>query len=233
LKLPGVGPYTAGAIASICFDRPVPAVDGNVLRIISRLAGISDPMDTPAMKKRIAASLEQVYPKGRSGAFTQSLMELGATVCMPKGAARCNSCPLAFLCRAYQTGAQATLPIKAKKMPRKKEQKTVFILRCADKIALRQREAGGLLAGLWEFPNAAGNLMPEQAEEILARWGVSVTAMTESIRKKHIFTHIEWAMTSYRVVCENMPNQFLWVTKEKLAGDMALPSAFRAFCTVI
>ncbi len=204
-----------------------------MLRVVARLTGCGADISTPEVKNQFIGILSELYPATRSGDFTQSLMELGATVCMPKGAARCNSCPLAFLCRAYQTGAQATLPIKAKKMPRKKEQKTVFILRCADKIALRQREAGGLLAGLWEFPNAAGNLMPEQAEEILARWGVSVTAMTESIRKKHIFTHIEWAMTSYRVVCENMPNQFLWVTKEKLAGDMALPSAFRAFCTVI
>ena len=229
LSLPGIGKYTAGAIASICFEQPVAAVDGNVLRVVARLTGCDADISAAEVKDKIADVLSQIYPTTRNGDFTQSLMELGATVCLPKDSVKCSVCPVAFLCQAYRTGTQAALPVKAKKMPRKKERKTVFLLCCADKIAVRRRETDALLRRLWEFPNIAENLTPEQARNVLVQWEISVVEMTEGIRKKHIFTHVEWEMTSYVVVCENMPSEFLWVTKKKLIEDLALPSAFQAF----
>jgi len=229
LSLPGIGKYTAGAIASICYGQPVPAVDGNVLRVVSRLTGDDADISLPLVKDKVTALLDGIYPTERCGDFTQSLMELGATVCLPNGAPRCGVCPLSFLCQAFQTGAQLSLPVKAKKTPRKKELKTVFLLCCGDRVAVRQRETNALLAGLWEFPNMAGNLTIEQASEALANWGLSVISIIEGLRRKHIFTHVEWDMSSYIVFCENRIDDFQWVTREKLGADMALPSAFQPF----
>ncbi len=233
LSLPGIGQYTAGAIASICFEQPVAAVDGNVLRVTARLTGCSADVSAPEVKKKIAGLLGEIYPAGRSGDFTQSLMELGAVVCLPNGLPKCVVCPVAFACRANQTNTQTALPVKAKKAPRKKEKKTVFLLCCEGMIAIRQREANALLGGLWEFPNTAGHLTPAEAKNTLKAWGVSAAAVAEGLRRKHIFTHVEWEMASYVVDCENMPPEFLWVTKEMLAEDRPLPSAFRPFLSMV
>lgn len=233
ISLPGIGKYTAGAIASICFGQPVPAVDGNVLRVVARLNGDAADISLPLVKDNVTALLKEIYPTARSGDFTQSLMELGAMICLPNGAPKCDVCPLSPLCRAYLEGTQLSLPVKAKKAPRKKELKTVFLLCCGDKLAVRQRETNALLGGLWEFPNIAGHLTIEQAANVLLSWGVSYAAMTESLRKKHIFTHVEWDMVSYLVSCENTVSEFQWVTREKLSGDMALPSAFQPFFGLI
>ena len=233
LSLPGIGQYTAGAIASICFSQPVPAVDGNVLRVIARLTGCKENVSDPKIKDEIRGMLADIYPTERSGDFTQSLMELGATVCLPNGLPRCAACPVADLCGAYRSGTQTAIPVKAKKTPRKKEQKTVFLLRCGDMIAVRKRAADVLLGELWEFPNAEGNLTVKQARSVMAQWGVSAVELVPGIRYKHVFTHIEWETTSFAVTCENMAAAFLWVTKEKLADDMALPSAFRPFLKTI
>ena len=233
ISLPGIGKYTAGAIASICFGQPIAAVDGNVLRVVARLTGYDGDISASGVKDRIAAMLEEIYPADRSGDFTQSLMELGATVCLPQSAARCDICPVAFLCRAYQNGVQATLPIKSKRRSRKKQQITVFLLLYQDKIAVRKRESNSLLGGLWEFPNVAEHLTLKEAEQALGQWGISVTAIKKGVRHKHTFTHIEWEMESYVVDCENMLPAFLWVTKEKLAQDLALPAAFQVFFSIV
>ncbi|MGE4484159.1 MAG: A/G-specific adenine glycosylase [Oscillospiraceae bacterium] len=233
LSLPGIGKYTAGAIASICFGQPVPAVDGNVLRVAARLTGYDADISAPEVKDKVTGLLCGIYPKTRSGDFTQSLMELGATVCLPKGSPKCGNCPVAFLCRAYQTGSQMSIPVKAKKRPRKKERKTVFLLHCGDKIAVRQRETNTLLGGLWEFPNAVGDMTIKQAGHMLAQWGISVATMAEGAHKKHVFTHVEWEMASYIVICENMTAEFLWVTKDELTREMTLPSAFQGFFSVV
>ena len=229
LSLPGVGSYTAGAIASISFGHPVPAVDGNVLRVIARLTGSKEDIADLKVKNQTTETLRKIYPTSRSGDFTQSLMELGATVCLPKGFPKCGECPVRFLCRAYQTGAQTTLPVKSGKKPRRKEQRTVLLLCFGEKIAVRRREADALLGGLWEFPNAAGNLTPEEVEVLLDRGGIRVVKITKGTDKKHIFTHIEWDMKSYIVVCGNTAENFLWATKETLAEKIALPSAFQPF----
>ena len=134
--LPGIGDYTAGAVASICFGQPTPAVDGNVLRVTSRVDACYDPITDPKVKKAVGARLAAVYPAGRCGDFTQSLMELGATVCVPNGAPHCEVCPCRDFCRARALGCQTELPVKAAKKERRVEEKTVFLLRCGERVAL-------------------------------------------------------------------------------------------------
>lgn len=231
--LPGIGPYTAGAIASISFGLPTPAVDGNVLRVLARLTGSARDIADPAVKEEFAALLRGIYPAGRCGDFTQSLMELGATVCLPKAAPRCEACPLSPFCRAYLDGTQAALPVKAKKAPRVRALKTVFLLRCGDKLALLRRATDGLLGGLWEFPNVEGHLLPDEAAGQLADWGVAASVPTEGPRRKHIFTHVEWEMISYLADCASESPGFHWVTRQSLAEELALPSAFRPFLDVL
>lgn len=232
LALPGIGAYTAGAIASICFEQPTPAVDGNVLRVVARLTGSDADISLPKVKNNITDMLRAIYPDYRRGDFTQSLMELGATVCLPNGAPKCGDCPVCGCCRAYADGTQRTLPVKAKKKPRKQEEKTVFLLYCGDRLALRRRETAGLLGGLWELPNAEGCLSAEEAVHLLREWGfedVYDGDLKPGRQKKHIFTHIEWQMTSFVAACGTMPEGFVWVTNEQLGAEIAMPSAFSPF----
>ncbi len=229
LKLPGVGPYTAGAIASICFHQPVPAVDGNVLRIISRIAGISEPVDTPAMKKRITAALARIYPAGQSGAFTQSLMELGATVCLPNGAPKCGICPLTGLCSALRSDSVSRFPVKPEKKSRKTQKLTVLMLSCRGSLAIRRREKSGLLAGLWEFPNLYEEMDERQAFALAAQWETAPVSITRSARRTHVFTHIQWDMMCYYIDCAAQPACFTWADRASLSQTYALPTAFRMF----
>lgn len=234
LSLPGIGTYTAGAISSICFEKPIPAVDGNVLRVLSRVLGSEADIALPEIKAKFTELLREIYPQNnycgsRCGDFTQALMELGALICLPNGAPQCMVCPLAALCEANRSGRQSEIPVKSKKAPRKKEEKTVFLLVCGDKIALQKRPENGILSGLWEFPNVSGHLTPKQAEEVLAQWNIEAVSVEKGPRKKHIFTHMEWEMTSYLVSCETAPEIFTWVTREELTETLALPSAFQGF----
>ena len=229
LALPGIGRYTAGAIASICFDLPTPAVDGNVLRVIARLTGLYADISLPEVKQQVSKLLSDIYPDARRGDFTQSLMELGATLCLPKAQPECSVCPLKALCRAYAANAQAALPVKAKKAPRRKEKLTVFLLTDGDFLAVRKRGEQALLKGLWEFPNVPGHLNEAQALQQLDAWGIVVLDAAKGAEKKHIFTHVEWDMKSYLVACGNRPDGFVWTTKPALGQELALPSAFRPF----
>ena len=229
LTLPGIGDYTAGAIASICFEEPAAAVDGNVLRVCARLLDDDRPVDTPAYKKELDAALSAVYPKGRCGDFTQSLMELGATVCVPNGAPHCDVCPLRELCRARRAGTMLQLPVKLPKRAKRTEQRTVFLLCCGDRIAMRKRPENGLLAGLWELPNT-DRLLDEAA---VGTWATEQRLGDTELRSardgRHIFTHIVWEMRCYTLTCETAVPQFTWVTAEQLQGSFSLPTAFRQF----
>lgn len=229
LALPGIGEYTAGAISSICFEQPQPAVDGNVLRVISRMTEQFTPIDNPSYKKQIAADLKAVYPKGHCGAFTQSLMELGATVCIPNGAPKCQECPAKAFCLAQKHGTQDQLPVKTQKKPRKVEKKTVFVFSCDGKRAICQRDKKGLLAGLWQFPNVDGSLDLQQAVTQAEQWGVVPDRLEQMLVKSHIFTHVEWKMTCYYFTCKSQPEGLVWATQEELLEKYALPTAFRIF----
>ena len=206
-KLPGIGRYTAGAVASIAFDQPAPAVDGNVLRVLARFLASS--VDANAAEEL----LRPCYFPGKCGDFTQSLMELGATVCLPNGAPRCEDCPLAEDCRARSLGDPGAYPAPAAKVKRRVEQLTVLILRHGGRIALRRRPDTGVLAGLWELPNIPG-------ED--PGWGKKFGRITSTRRCRHIFTHIEWHMLVLTVDCAEENSDFTW----SAPGERPLPNAF-------
>ncbi len=231
--LPGVGDYTAGAVGSIAFGLPVPAVDGNVLRVMARLTDDNRPIDQPKVKKDMTASVQAILPLDRSGDFNQAMMELGATVCLPNGAPKCCTCPMAYQCVSYRNGTMEALPVRTPKKPRRMEQKTVLVLRCGDKIALQKRPSKGLLAGLWEFPWYADALAPQQVRERLQQDGFAVQEVLSLRPAKHVFTHIEWHMIGYFVELTAQKLPFAWVTPEQLRGEYALPSAYRAFAAVL
>ncbi len=234
-SLPGIGEYTAGAISSIAFGLPVPAVDGNVLRVFARLTLYEEPPAQPSFKLLVRDTLLAVYPKDKhdAGDFTQALMELGATVCLPNGAPLCGICPIRQACRAFCAGRQTELPKKAPKAARRKEPLTVFVLVHNGHAAVRRRPSSGLLAGLFEFPNAPGHLTREEALSWLAANGISASSVKTGKKRKHIFSHIEWDMTCFLAECiPPFPDDFLWLNlAENEAEDtpIALPTAFRQF----
>lgn len=232
LTLPGIGNYTAGAIASIAYDLPTPAVDGNVLRVLSRITANYADIAAPKTKRAAESALREIMPAGRCGEFNQSLMELGAVVCVPNGPPECGRCPLADLCKARVAGIAEELPVKAAKKPRRIEQHTIFLLVCDDKLAIRRRKARGLLAGLWELPSSPRALDWEEAVVQARTFGLEPLRAEPLCSAKHIFSHIEWQMTGWKItVAQNSPmkNGLIWATPEQLRQDYALPSAFRTY----
>ena len=228
LALPGIGPYTAGAIASICFDLPTPAVDGNVLRVVSRLCNDSTPIDTPAFKKSVENRLSAIYP-AQAGDFTQALMELGATLCGPNWAPRCKECPCATFCKAHQAGTAEKLPVKSPKKAKRLEDRTVFIFSCNGSYALQKRPNTGLLAGLWEFPNGEGHLSMEEGLRLAEFWGLHPQQLLRQVERQHIFTHIHWKMQGLYMEVAQEEGGFTWLTGEEIRQQTAIPTAFRQF----
>lgn len=226
--LPGIGPYTAGAIASICFNQPHAAVDGNVLRIITRMTENDAPIDYMQTKNEIAAQLEKVYPKDNCGQFTQALMELGATVCTPKSPG-CTECPANDFCRAYANDTVLQYPVKQPKKEKRLEDRTVFLLQCEDKYAIIKRTENGLLSGLWQLPNILGKLDVKQALYTADTFGVQPVELYKQMYRTHIFTHIKWQMTCYHILCAQKPSDFVWATAQEIQTAYALPTAFRMF----
>lgn len=227
-KLPGIGAYTAGAIASICFERPSAAVDGNVLRIMTRITAEESPIDWNATKQGIGARLEEVYPQGRCGDFTQALMELGACVCTPKSP-KCAECPVGAICVARQRNTVENYPVKLPKAAKRVEERTVFLLRCGEKYAICRREEKGLLAGLWQFPNCSGALSPELAVQWVGDAGAEPAGLIKEVHRTHIFTHIRWEMTGYLLECRKPCAGFTWADRNELENVHMLPTAFRMF----
>ena len=228
LSLPGIGPYTAGAVCSIAFNQKTPAVDGNVLRLVSRLTDDATPIDLPAYKKQVEAALASVYPE-EAGDFTQALMELGATLCGPNREPDCENCPCRGFCLGYRNGTCRELPVKLPKKQRRVEEMTVFILRCDGKLALQKRPSRGLLAGLWQFPNTAGTLSPETAIPFLEENGVKPREIIAQVERERIFTHIKWVMRGIYLDVEEETAGYIWMTPYEIDTQAALPTAFRQF----
>ena len=228
LKLKGIGHYTAGAIASIAYGIPVPAVDGNVLRVLTRVSADDTDIMKQSFRNQMETLLEklmhgtsdrneknvfswmedaddlrmQVYHQNLAGAFNQALMELGATVCVPNGAPLCEECPWKDLCEAKKQGLIRQIPVKSKAKPRKIEEKTVLILRDDDKVAIRKRPQKGLLAGLYELPNVEGSMGQEEVVSLVKQMGYAPIRIQPLGEAKHIFSHIEWHMTGYVIRVE-------------------------------
>ena len=227
-SLPGIGDYTAGAIASIAFGLPEPAVDGNVLRICARLTCCPDSIGEAAVKTRFREALRGAYPPGRCGAFTSALMELGETVCTP-GTPDCAACPLSGRCGAYATGRQTEFPVMPEKRPRRIQNRTVLLLTHGERAALLKRPERGLLAGLWEFPNVEGALTASEALALAVRWGCEPEEAVPCGEAVHIFTHLEWHMTGWRIECRAESGRFTWADARERRGIYAVPTAFRAY----
>ena len=228
LALPGIGEYTAGAICSIAFGQKTPAVDGNVLRVVSRILDDPSPIDLPATKKAVTQALASIYPKD-AGDFTQALMELGATLCGPNRKPDCENCPCRAFCLGFQNGTAETLPIKAPKKEKRQEDKTVFILCCDGRYALEKRPNKGLLAGLWQFPNVSGHLSTQQALAQLEHWGLQPREILREVHRKHIFTHIQWNMKGIYLEVSSTAGSFQWFSEQEINDQAALPTAFRLF----
>ena len=228
LALPGIGEYTAGAICSIAYNFPTPAVDGNVLRVCSRLLNDPTPIDLPATKKQITEALAVVYPT-EAGDFTQALMELGATICGPNRKPDCENCPCRDFCLGFRNGTAETLPVKSPKKEKGMEQRTVFILSCSGRYALEKRPDKGLLAGLWQFPNISGHYDTGQCLDAVRQLGLAPSDILREVSRTHIFTHIVWDMKGIYLEVSDMSGNFHWFTKDEINTQAALPTAFRLF----
>ncbi|MBR2401177.1 MAG: A/G-specific adenine glycosylase, partial [Lachnospiraceae bacterium] len=205
-KLTGIGNYTAGAISSFAFGIAKPAVDGNVLRVISRITGSYDDIMKASTKTKVEEQLEAVIPEDAACDFNQGLIELGAIVCVPNGAPKCEECPLAHLCEAHQKGIEQKLPVKKKAKERRIEKKTVFIFKDGENVAIRKRPKKGLLAGLYELPNVEGELTQDAALAYSRSIGLAPLRIEPLGEAKHIFSHVEWQMVGYSIRVDELEN---------------------------
>ena len=233
-RLAGIGDYTAGAIASISFGIPVPAVDGNVLRVFSRLYNDPGIITEPAVKKAFTARVMEHQPPDAAGDYNQALMELGALVCVPNGAPLCEKCPLAAVCRARAAGTAPELPHKAAPKPRRMEPVTLALLESPAGFLLQQRPAKGLLAGLWQPVLWEGEALA--AGEVLARLramglDTGCAAPDALPAAKHIFSHIEWHMSGIllHLPAQDAPAGCVWASREALQAEYTLPGAFKSY----
>lgn len=233
LSLKGIGRYTAGAIASIAYRIPVPAVDGNVLRVVTRLTENPQDIMKQAVRREIEKQLSAIIPVSVPGDFNQALMELGAVVCVPSGSPKCNICPVKEFCRAYISGHQEAYPVKAKKKPRSIEERTVLVIQDGCSTALRKRPGEGLLAGLYEFPNMPGYYNRTQALSYVRDLGLDPLYIRELPDSKHIFSHIEWRMKAYQIKVASLDGEltqdFFFAGREETQQHYAIPSAFEAY----
>lgn len=253
-SLPGIGEYTAGAVASIAFGIPAAAVDGNVLRVLSRLLNSFRDVTEPAAKREAEALLLPIIPKNRAGDFTQALMELGALVCIP-GRPKCGECPVSSYCLGFKAGTAGALPVKKKNKARKVEERTVFLLLDEEKrLALEKRPDKGLLAGMWQLPNREGFFTPEESRDFWEKSGFRAEKVFALPKAAHVFSHVEWRMTGVALLGKAETQEtkagekereafeavktvsgpvsetgFHWASREELEKEKALPSAFRAY----
>lgn len=232
LTLKGIGHYTAGAVASIAYGIPMPAVDGNVLRVIMRVSADDSDIMKQSVKQQVEDALEKMMPKDRAGAFNQALMELGATVCLPNGEPLCEQCPWKEFCEARIQGIWKELPVKAKAKARRMEEKTVLIIRDGDKIVLHKRPKKGLLAGLYEFPNVEGHLSPDEALRVVQQLKLHPLRIQKLEDAKHIFSHVEWHMRGYMIQVDSLTREeadLLFVETAESEEKYPIPSAFAAY----
>ena len=231
--LSGIGNYTAGAIASFAFDIPKPAVDGNVLRVVSRLTENYEDIMSQKVRTAMEDKLEQVMPKHAAGDFNQGLIELGAMVCVPNGAPKCEVCPLSHLCVAHQHGTQGELPVKKKAKERRVEKRTIFVLKDGENVAIKKRPKKGLLAGLYELPNVEGHLTEEETISYCKQIGLSPLHIQKLEEAKHIFSHVEWQMVGYSIRVDELENscteEMLFVHPEEIEKDYPIPAAFEKY----
>ena len=235
LQLKGIGHYTAGAIASIAYNIPVPAVDGNVLRILMRVSEDDSDIAKQSVKVKAEKLLLPVIPRSQAGMFTQAMMELGAIVCVPNGKPKCNQCPWQAYCLASKHGSYVDLPVKGKAKPRVIEKKTIFLICDGKKVLLHQRPKKGLLAGMYEFPNTPGHLSKEDAVSYVEHMKLEPLQIEQIVEAKHIFSHKEWHMTGYMVHIAQLDDDkmqrpgYVFAEAADSEEKYAIPSAFAKY----
>ncbi len=244
LRLPGIGDYTAGAIASIAYGRRAAAVDGNVLRVFARLTACREDILRPAVKKELSGVVLSQVPEEAPGTFNQAVMELGETICLPNTEPKCSLCPIRAFCRGAAEGIARELPVRAPKKARRIEHRLILVAVTDEqtpRVLLRRRSDKGLLAGLWELP---GVVLPgesdeaaclETAEQEARRWGLHPDRIQPLGPGRHIFSHVEWRMQGVLLLVPafDPPPDSRLVTGRELAEDLALPSAFRAYASLL
>lgn len=232
LKLKGIGHYTAGAISSIAYGKPVPAVDGNVLRVISRVAGDVRDIMKQSVRTNMEKQLLRIIPKDAAGNFNQALMELGATVCLPNKEPDCTKCPWDALCISRREGLTSCIPVKSKGRERRIEKRTVLLIMDGDKVILRRRPAKGLLAGMYEFPNEKGHMDMRQAVSYVKKLKLVPLRVEELMEAKHIFSHVEWHMKGYMICVETAEegtDGLLFAGAADFKENYPMPSAFAVY----
>lgn len=244
LALPGIGRYTASAISSFAYGEPRPAVDGNFLRVAARITANAIDIAKDTSKRALESALATSYPSGReAGLLNEAFMDLGATICLPNGAPLCHTCPVAQICLAHDRGTEQNYPVKTALKARRKEKRTVLLLSCGEKIAIRKRPARGLLAGLWEYPNIDKKLNKRAVREHLEEKGFHILDIAPLPSARHIFSHIEWDLTGWAVTVADTnepplmaaegndaaPSALLWVRRAELADTYSIPTAFGYF----
>lgn len=227
LALPGIGEYTAGAIASICFDRKCVAIDGNVLRVFMRLTNCSDNILEERVRKRVKEQLLEIVPE-KTGDFNEGLMELGETICLPTTLPNCSICPLTRYCKSYHQNTMTILPVRIKETKKTTEDITVLLFQCQDKIALSYRKEQSLLKNMWEFPNLCGNYSQQKLQKLLASYPLAGKIVQGPLHK-HVFTHKIWQMTSYFIPVQTQVANYTWVSIEEALNTYAIPMAFQPF----
>lgn len=238
LALPGIGSYTAGAISSIAFGHSVPAVDGNVLRVISRVLADREDIRQAKVKARMEKELAQVMPGTGASQYNQGLIEVGALVCLPGGEPRCGDCPFASICRTRKLGLWKEIPVRAPLKQRRIQKLTVCLIRRGDQVAIRRRPESGLLASLYELPNCPGHLTGEEAARAVGLPEESVAGLEALPRAKHIFSHVEWHMVGYMMMLKDQAlpaagTDFFFVDCREIRGEYPIPGAFKAYTKLI
>ncbi len=233
LSLSGIGPYTAAAVSSIAFSIPRAVVDGNVLRVFTRICADETDIGDPRFKKKVGEKLDAIIPHSDPGAFNQAMMDLGAMVCAPAQVPRCDVCPLSSLCRAHLSHTETSYPVKSSKKPRKTEKMTVFLIRDGERYAIRKRKNGGLLAGMYEPPHADGWLNEEEALIFIKGLHLDPMHIERIEDARHVFTHKEWHMIAYEVrvgfPATGQPQELIFADRSMLQWTYPLPSAFAVY----
>ncbi len=238
LSLPGIGPYTAGAILSIGFGRPYPAVDGNVLRVLARYFAIKEDIRSDKVRKLMEETIASCYrdnkitDKQEIRDLTQAFMDLGAVVCIPNGKPNCEDCPLHQSCKAHIEGLSDVLPYRSKNKERKIVDRTLFIIRNGDTFLVSKRPNKGLLAGLYGFPGVDERFDEKDVDRYLKEKGYDPLQIRKLPSSKHIFSHVEWHMDAYEIRISNwsLPlkeNEML--SDRKDLQSLAIPSAFKTY----
>ena len=232
-SLTGIGSYTAGAISSFAFGKPEPAVDGNVLRVLTRILADHSDIMKQSTKTKMEKALRKVIPADSPSDFNQGLIELGAIVCVPNGEPKCQECPVSHLCRAREEGQISEFPVKKKAKARRIEDKTILVFRDDEEIAIGKRDKKGLLAGLYELPNVPGHLSRKEVENYCKEIGLLPIRIKKLPAAKHIFSHVEWHMIGYDIRVDELEKtnkkEFLFIHPGEIEKTYPIPAAFEMY----